>query len=259
MSTSLAVELVRVDVAAPAAPAHVVLVALDWKIGEGEIHAVAGEQGSGRSALLATAAGLDPPAAGTVRLFGQQQESLTEAERMRLRQRIGFVFDHGGRLLSHLTVIENVALPLQYVLGLDGADARVRAGALIDAYGIAGIADAPPNSLGVRMQQRVSLVRALAVPKDLLFLDNPFSGTTARGSDWWLDALRRARDERPRGAPPLTVVATCDDFGPWTSVATHFSLIEDRRLRPLGGPQALTEAGDALRDFLPTSRWPSRT
>jgi phospholipid/cholesterol/gamma-HCH transport system ATP-binding protein len=259
MSASLAVELVGVDVAAPAAPAHVVVAAVDWKIAEGEIHAVAGEQGSGRSALLATAAGLNPPAAGTVRLLGEEPEPRTAAERMGLRQRVGFVFDHGGRLLSHLTVVENVALPLQYVLGLDAADARDRAGALLDAYGLAGIADAPPNSLGVRLQQRASLVRALAVPKDLLFLDNPFSGTTARGSDWWLDALRRARDERPTGAPPLTVVATCDDFGPCASMATHFSLIEDRRLRPLGGPQALAEAGDALRDFLPASRWPSRT
>jgi ABC-type transporter Mla maintaining outer membrane lipid asymmetry ATPase subunit MlaF len=260
MSAPLPVELAGVDVSPPTAPAHVVLDAVDWRIGEGEIHAVAGEQGSGRSALLSTAAGLHPAAAGTVRLFGRDLGSVTEAEHAALRRRIGFVFEQGGRLLSHLTVVENVALPLQYVLGLDAADARVRAGALLEAHGLAGVADAAPSGLGVRVQQRASLVRALAVPRDLLFLDNPLSGTTARGSDWWLDAVRRARAERPAGAPPLTVVATCDDFGPWTSMATHFALIEHRRLRPIGGPEALAEGGDAaLRDFLSSPRWPSRT
>lgn len=260
MSASPTVELRGVDVAHPGAPSIILLEGVDWQVAAGEVHVVAGEQGSGRTAFLATAAGLARPAAGTVRLFGQDFAEASEAEQMEWRQRIGFVFEQGGRLLSHLTVAENVALPLQYHLGVDAAEARGRAHALLDASGLAAFADAPPSRLSIRLQQRASLVRTLAVPKDLLFLDNPLSGTTARGGEWWLDVLKKLQAERPAEAPPLTVVATCDDFGPWLELATHFALIEGRHVRPLGGRSALTEGGDtAVRDFLSAARWASRT
>src|SRR5262249_25675850 len=158
--------------------------------GAGEIHAVAGEQGSGRTAILTTAAGLVRAAAGTVRLFGHDLATAPESEQAEWRRRIGFVFEQGGRLFTHLTVAENVALPLQYHPGVDAAEARVRVNALLEANGLGGLADATPSRLSVRLQQRVSLIRTLAVPKDVLFLDNPLSGTTARGGEWWFDVLR---------------------------------------------------------------------
>jgi ABC-type transporter Mla maintaining outer membrane lipid asymmetry ATPase subunit MlaF len=259
MSTPPPVELRGVDVSHPSAPTTVLLERVDWPIAAGEFHVVAGEQGSGRTALVLTAAGLGRPVAGTVRIFGHDLGTATESEQAEWRRRIGFVFENGGRLLSHLTVAENVALPLQYHLGLDAADAHERADALLRASGLAAIAGATPSRLSVRLQQRASLVRALAVPKDLLFLDNPLSGTTARGAVWWVDVLRRVRSERPPGELPLTVVATCDDFGPWLELGSHFALIERRRLRLLGGRAALTAGvDDAVRDFL-SLRWASRT
>lgn len=260
MSAPPTVELLGVDVSHPSAPANILLEGVDWQIASGEFHVVAGEQGSGRTALLVAAAGLSRPAAGTVRLFGHDLAAASESEQAEWRQRIGFVFEHGGRLLSHLTVAENVALPLQYHLGLDAAEAHGRADALLDASGLSAFGAVTPSRLSVRLQQRASLVRALAVPKDVLFLDNPLSGTTARGGEWWLDVLRRLQAERPAGEPPLTIVATCDDFGPWLELATHFALIEGRHFRPLGGRAALTEGGDAaVRDFLSAVRWASRT
>jgi phospholipid/cholesterol/gamma-HCH transport system ATP-binding protein len=260
MSAPPPVELVGVDVAPPTAPANILLEAVDWTVGEGEIHAVAGEQGSGRTALLATAAGLDRAVAGTVRLFGHDVASAAESEQAEWRRRIGFVFEHGGRLLSHLTVAENVALPLQYHAGVDSAEARGRAAVLLDAHGLGGLGDATPSRLSVRLQQRVSLVRAIAVPKDILFLDNPLSGTTARSGEWWFEALQRLRGERQAAGTPLTVVATCDDFGPWLAFASHFALIDGRRLRLIGDREAVTGNADTgLHDFLSTTRWASRT
>lgn len=260
MSAPPPVELLGVDVAHPTAPAVVVLEAVDWRLAEGEVHAVAGEQGSGRTALLVTGAGLARPAAGTLRLFGHDLAAASESEQAEWRRRIGFVFEHGGRLLSQLTVAENVALPLQYHLGIDADEARARVDALLGASGLGALADATPSRLSVRLQQRVSLVRTLAIPKDVLFLDNPLSGTTARGSEWWLDVLRRLREERAQAGTPLTVAVTCDDFGPWLPLATHFALIEGRHLRMLGGREALTGSGDVgVRDFFFPSRWASRT
>src|SRR5213594_1535064 len=104
MSAPPPVELVGVAVAHPTVPTAVLLEAVDWVIGAGEIHAVAGEQGSGRTAVLATAAGLVRAAAGTVRLFGHDLATATESEQAEWRRRIGFVFEQGGRLFTHLTV-----------------------------------------------------------------------------------------------------------------------------------------------------------
>jgi ABC-type transporter Mla maintaining outer membrane lipid asymmetry ATPase subunit MlaF len=260
MSAPVPVELAGVDVAHPSAPATVLLEGVDWRIAAGELHVVAGEQGSGRTALLVTAAGLGRPAAGTVRLFGHDLATASDSLQAEWRRRIGFVFEHGGRLLSHLTVAENVALPLQYHLGLDAAEARGEAARLLAANGLGAVADAMPSRLSVRLQQRASLVRALALPKEVLFLDNPLSGTTARGGEWWLDVLRRLRADPTATGVPLTVVASCDDFAPWLDVATHFALIEGRRLRLLGGRAALVGSGEvAVRDFLSALRWASRT
>jgi phospholipid/cholesterol/gamma-HCH transport system ATP-binding protein len=254
------VELIGVDVAHPIVSTSVLLEGVDWVIGEGEIHAIAGEQGSGRTALLATAAGLNRPVAGTVRLFGVDLATASESEQAERRQRVGFVFEHGGRLLSHLTAAENVALPIQYHVDVDQAEACVQAGALLASYGLGDLANATPSRLSVRLQQRISLVRATAVPKDVLFLDNPLSGTTARGGEWWFEVLRRLQGERQQAGTSLTVVATCDDFGPWLPLATHFALVDDRRLRVLGDRQAVTGSADAgLRDFLSPARWASKT
>jgi ABC-type transporter Mla maintaining outer membrane lipid asymmetry ATPase subunit MlaF len=254
------VELEGVDVPHAAAPDVILLEAVDWRVGPGEVHLVAGEQGSGRTALLLTAAGLAPPAAGTVRHFGHDLARASELELAGCRRRIGFVFEHGGRLLSHVSVVDNVALPLRYHLGLDAAAARGRAAQLLAAHGLGALGDAMPSRLSVRLQQRASLVRALALPRDVVFLDNPLAGTTARAAAWWRDALSAARAARARDGGTLAVVATCDDLGPWLDIGTDFALIQDRRLRRLGGREAVAASRDtALHEFLAPSRWLSRT
>jgi len=114
------IELSNVDVTHQTGHA-VVVRAVSWQIAPGDFWVIGGAPGSGKSSLLATAAGLQAPAGGTLRILGRALAESTEAEQIAWRRSIGFVFANGGRLLHHLTVAENVALPLEYHLEQDPA------------------------------------------------------------------------------------------------------------------------------------------
>jgi phospholipid/cholesterol/gamma-HCH transport system ATP-binding protein len=218
---------------------------VQWRVARGECWAVGGAPGTGKTSLLATAASLNRPGAGTLRLFGRDLADATEDEQVDWRRRIGFVFENGGRLFSHLTVTQNVALPLRYHLDIAETEVSERVEKLLDRSELRTHAPAMPSSLSLRLQQRASLARALAVPTEVLFLDNPLSGLGPRDERWWIEYLRELQRERPDGAT-LTIVATCDDFRAWIDLATHFAVIDAGRLRLLGGREQVLASDDAL-------------
>jgi phospholipid/cholesterol/gamma-HCH transport system ATP-binding protein len=156
---------------------------LDLTVRRGEILAIAGGSGSGKSVLLREMIGLQRPTAGTVRLFGSDVATLDDDGWQALRQRWGVMFQKGG-LFSALTVRENVGLPLREQRRLAG-----RVGQLDDALidGIAAwklsLTGLPPDvvlkfpdALSGGMLKRASLARALALDPELLILDEPTSG-----------------------------------------------------------------------------------
>src|SRR4051812_15592431 len=87
---------------------------INWRVMPKDFWIVAGLFGSGKSDFLATAAGLQRPSRGVVKLFGHETFTLKEEILVEHRRRIGLVFSNGGRLFNRLTVAENVALPLRY-------------------------------------------------------------------------------------------------------------------------------------------------
>jgi putative ABC transport system ATP-binding protein len=141
-------------------------------VGPGEYVALMGESGVGKSTLLNLIAGLDEPDAGSVSLDGATITALADAERTRLRrERIGFVFQ-AFHLLPHLTVAQNVALPL----ALNGASAHdrvVRVGQMLEAVGLAAAAASFPRELSGGEMQRVAIARALVHRPQLLLADEP--------------------------------------------------------------------------------------
>jgi ABC-type transporter Mla maintaining outer membrane lipid asymmetry ATPase subunit MlaF len=87
---------------------------INWTVHSGDYWVVGGAPGSGKSDLLATVAGLLRPLRGTLRLFGLDRVDTSQEELVASRAEIGLVFENGGRPFEHLTVAENVALPLCY-------------------------------------------------------------------------------------------------------------------------------------------------
>src|SRR5438876_5384484 len=104
------IEMENVAVGAMRDQSTMVVEEINWTVAAGDYWVVAGLQGAGKSDFLMMTAGLMPPAEGNYRLFGEEMPIFDEG-RLRHRLRLGLVFD-GGQLLNHLTVWENVALPL---------------------------------------------------------------------------------------------------------------------------------------------------
>lgn len=157
------------QVSSPEGPLTIVdAVSLD--IASGESIAVMGVSGAGKSTLLALLAGLDTPTAGKVWLAGHDLTRLDEDGRARLRAgRVGFVFQQ-FHLLSALTALENVMLPLELA-----GERNARAAALeaLDRVGLRKRTGHYPRQLSGGEQQRVALARAFVTRPAVLFADEP--------------------------------------------------------------------------------------
>ena len=190
----------------------------------GEYWVIGGRHGSGKTDLLMTVAGLRHPAAGTVRIFGRKWLRCREAELLKRRTRIGFVFKGGGRMFGDLTVAENVALPLCYHRNWSVEEAEKEVGAILAATELAACAREPAQILGSEWQQRVGLARALILKPDLIFLDEPAGGLEARHRAWWRDFLAQLSDGS--NGQKVTVIAATNDFAIWRGAKCRFGLIK---------------------------------
>jgi putative ABC transport system ATP-binding protein len=147
-----------------------ILKGVDLAVLAGEKLAVVGPSGSGKSSLIAVAAGLERPTAGRVSLFGEDLARMNEDQRARLRRgRVSLVFQ-AFHLLPNMTAEENVAAPLE-IAGDRAAAGLARA--WLDRVGLAARRRHYPHQLSGGEQQRVALARALAARPALLFADEP--------------------------------------------------------------------------------------
>jgi putative ABC transport system ATP-binding protein len=145
-------------------------IALD--IARGEYIAITGESGVGKSTLLNLIAGLEVPDTGTVELDGGRVTALDDTGRTLLRRnRIGFVFQ-AFHLLPHLTVAQNVALPLS-LAGTARQQIAARVGDVLAAVGLAEAAGSYPRELSGGEMQRAAIARALVHRPQLLLADEP--------------------------------------------------------------------------------------
>ena len=161
---------------------------VDLRIDEGSYTAIMGASGSGKSTLLNIIGCLDRPTGGTYALGGRDVSSLDDdrlsAERNR---RLGFVFQ-AYNLIPHLTVLENIEVPMEYA-GTTPSEARARATQLADRMGLADRLDHRPTELSGGQQQRVAIARALANDPMVLLADEPTGNLDSKTGREILDLL----------------------------------------------------------------------
>jgi putative ABC transport system ATP-binding protein len=166
-------------------------------VARGELVAVLGESGVGKSTLLNCIAGLETADAGAVRLDGQDLPWHDDAALARWRRaHLGFVFQ-AFHVLPHLTVAQNVALPL---LLLERPDAT-RVQAMLQAVGLAALAERAPRTLSGGQLQRVAIARALVHAPPLVLADEPTGNLDAETAERVIELL--AQQVRAQGAACL--------------------------------------------------------
>jgi putative ABC transport system ATP-binding protein len=181
----LILEQVSLTLPSAAGPVEI-LRGLDLRIAAGERVALTGPSGSGKSSLIAVAAGLETPTAGVVRLFGCDLARLDEDGRARLRRgRVSLVFQ-AFHLLPSMTAEENVAAPLE-IARATGAQATARE--WLDRVGLTARLRHYPHQLSGGEQQRVALARALACGPELVFADEPTGNLDAANAARVADLL----------------------------------------------------------------------
>jgi len=171
--------------------ADVVHDGIGFAVTRGEVVALIGGSGTGKSVLLKEMIGLLRPTAGQVRLLGTDVWGSTDEEVDRLRRRFGMLFQDGA-LFSSLSVAENIAVPLREHTDLPDALIAPLVGFKLSLVGLApDTGRKTPAELSGGMRKRVALARALALEPEILFLDEPTSGLDPIGARAF-DSLVRA-------------------------------------------------------------------
>ncbi|MEO3940994.1 ABC transporter ATP-binding protein [Paenarthrobacter nicotinovorans] len=193
------------------------LDAVSLPVHRSEFLSLVGPSGSGKSSLLAVAATLVKPTAGTVVIDGQDVSVLTEAERTALRRdKVGIIFQQPN-LLPSLTAVEQLLLR-EHLRGKSVKEARRKAEDLLDVVGLSAAGSKRPHQLSGGQRQRVNIARALMGSPSVLLVDEPTAALDHERSESIVRLLRQVTDE----FSTATVMVTHDtEFLPITdAVAT---------------------------------------
>ncbi|MFN3548207.1 MAG: glycine betaine/L-proline ABC transporter ATP-binding protein [Mesorhizobium sp.] len=205
-------------------------------IREGECFVIMGLSGSGKSTLVRCMSRLVEPSAGEILFNGEDLLKASERRMIEIRRHhMGMVFQNFA-LLPHLTVLGNVAFPLE-VQGVPRAKREARAMEMIGLVGLSGREHFFPRELSGGQQQRVGIARSLAVEPDLWFLDEPFSA---------LDPLirREMQDEfmRLQSVLKKTIVFITHDFDEAIRLGDRIAVMKDGAVVQVGTPQEIVLA-----------------
>ena len=212
---------------------------VDVEIPRGRITAILGPSGGGKTTLLRLIGGQLAPSAGTVTVFGEDVQSLSEQALYHMRRRIGMLFQSGA-LLTDLDVFENVAFPLREHAALPESMVRSIVLMKLEVVGLRNARHLYPRELSGGMARRVALARAIALDPWMVLYDEPFAGQDPIS----MGILVRLIRELNRTLK-LTSVIVSHDVKETASIADLMYLIADGRVVAHGPPAAMLASREA--------------
>ena len=244
-TTHLTIEMRGVSVGSMRDLNTIVVEDVNWSVKRGDWWVISGLQGSGKSDFLTLTGGMMPPASGTYYFLGEEMP-IFEDDRLKDRLKLGFVFE-SGQLFNHLTIAENISLPLRYHQNLSMADAQAEVQKLLELTELAPFADSTPGAIARNWQRRAGLARALVLRPEMLLLDNPLAGLDLRHRAWWTNLLEQLSSGHEwLNGRPLTLVVTTNDLRLWRGGKRQFALLKEKQFIVLGGWAEVEAASDVL-------------
>jgi phospholipid/cholesterol/gamma-HCH transport system ATP-binding protein len=199
---------------------------LDFSVRRGEVMAIVGGSGTGKSVLMRSVIGLNRPAAGRIVVLGQDMTGVSPREAQALQRRWGVLFQDGA-LFSSLTVAQNILAPMTEHTDLSP---RLRRDMIDVKISLAGLppdaANKYPSELSGGMRKRAGLARALALDPEILFLDEPTAGLDPIGAAKFDELI--AELQRALG---LTVVMVTHDLDSLHAICDRVSVLIDKRVK----------------------------
>jgi len=224
---------------------RVIFDGVDMDIPRGQVTAVMGPSGTGKTTLLKLICGQLRPDAGTIEVDGLDVHRLSHHELYRLRTRMGMLFQSGA-LLTDLSVFENVAYPLREHTRLPESMIRSLVLMKLEAVGLRGARDLMPSELSGGMARRVALARAVALDPMMILYDEPFTGQDPISLGVLVTLIRQLND-----ASRLTSIVVSHDVQETASIADRLYLIADGKVMARGTPLEVEASGSGwVRQFM---------
>jgi phospholipid/cholesterol/gamma-HCH transport system ATP-binding protein len=222
-----------------------VLRGVDLTVRAGESLTIIGGSGTGKSVLLRLIIGLVKPDAGQIRLEGIDIVPLREAQLLRIRRRVGMVFQ-GSALFDSLSVGENVAFALREHTTLPEAEVAARVREALALVGLGPIEDMNPADLSGGMKKRVAVARAIALPPSVLLYDEPTTGLDPTNVDKITDLILELKTKIG-----VTSVVVTHDMASALKVSDRVAMLHQGRIAAIGTPEEIQRTHDSLiRDFM---------
>jgi len=198
---------------------------LDLDIHAGEVLAIVGGSGTGKSVLLRTILGLNPPVAGSIEIFGKLRSQMTPEDAHAVERRWGVLFQDGA-LFSSLTVTQNIQVPLKEHLKLPVQLMNEIAALKIALVGLPAEAGPKyPSELSGGMRKRAGLARALALDPEIVFLDEPTAGLDPIGASAFDELIKNLQ-----ATLGLTVFMVTHDLDSLYAICDRIAVLADKRV-----------------------------
>lgn len=219
---------------------------LSFCVYPGQITAIMGPSGTGKTTLLKLMVGQLQPDSGRVLFYGQDIQSLSRAKLYLLRQKMGMLFQSGA-LLTDLSVYENVAFPLQeHFKHLSHVLIKQLVAMKLEAVGLRGAMQLMPAELSGGMARRVALARAIILDPEVIFYDEPFVGQDPITMGVLIKLIKSLNDQLH-----LTSVLVSHDVSEVLSIADHACVLSEGRIVAEGRPDELLHSDSAyVQQFL---------